>query len=84
MIPGQNSSVYDATQPPGMTPESQQPPWWRVAQANTQSFTGDPKNQVMMALLSQQLAKMGQAMGPQPIQRRDNMAAFDLYGMPAR
>lgn len=61
-----------------------QPQLWKMAQQGS-GMGMDPKQQVMMAMLQQQLAKAGGQMtggGVPIIQRTDPMAAFDLYGNP--
>lgn len=84
MIPGQNSTIYDPSQPPGMSPESQSPPWWKVAEANTQQAMGDPRQRVMMAMLARQMERSRQQLaGRQPAPMRRNQM-FDMYGNPLR
>lgn len=82
------SAYSNLNQPPLMSPESQDPPWWKVTQANTQQAMGDPKQRVMMAMLMQQLGKAGQGLaGGAPGQMAGPQAmipGFDLYGMPTR
>ena len=76
------SAFENPDMPPLMSQESQTPPWWKVAQSNAKGALGDPKQQIAMAMLTQQLSKMGNSMQPQPMQRRDPLAGFDLYGNP--
>lgn len=70
--------------PPLMSPESQSPPMWRVAQANMKDVASDPKSMIALAMLQQQLGKSaGQMMGaPGPMAggSRQGMPQFDLYG----
>jgi hypothetical protein len=75
-------SAYDnPDQPLLMSSESQSPPMWRVARANMGQAMKDPKTQVAMAMIAQQMARMGQG-NTAPMQRSNPMAGFDLYGNP--
>lgn len=78
-------SAFDNTdQPPMMSPESESPSWYRIAQANRSQAMGDPKQRMMMALLAQQLGQSGQGLagGPPALmqKRQMNVPGFDIYG----
>ena len=74
------SAFDNPNQPPMMSPESQSPPFWRVAQANRNDFMKDPKAQIALAMMQQQLAKMGGMGGGGMMPQRNPMAGFDPNG----
>lgn len=81
------NAFANPNQPYGMAPQSESPPWWRVAQSNAKGFSADPKNQVAMAMLAQQLSKMGPGMSGMGLQQPQAgshlmVPGFDLYGNP--
>ena len=77
------SAFENPNQPPMMAPESQSPPPWRVAQAN-HGMQGNPKQQVMMAMMARQLAQAGHNLAggaPTPMPRgKARVHDFDPYG----
>lgn len=72
------SAFENPNQPPMMSPESQSPEWWRVAQANVKDVAGDPRAKIALAMMAQQLSKMGQPM--QMPGGGGSMGNFDPYG----
>ena len=75
------SAFDNPGQPPMMSPESQSPPLYRVAGANMNQGMKDPKAQIALAMLAQQMARMGGG-GAVPMQNSGMAPKFDLYGNP--
>ena len=80
------SAFGDQNYPVGTPPEGMDPSMWDKMRANAGDAMKDPRSQVAMAMLMQQMAKAGQnlAGGPPSGMRRPqmNMPGFDIYGNP--
>lgn len=74
------SSQENPNRPPLMSPESQDPSLFRVGLANMQDSMKGPKGQVALALLQQQLGKIGQSFAPVPFGHQQT--PLDQYGNP--
>lgn len=70
------SALANPEIPPLMSPESQSPGLMGLARLKM----ADPKTKLAMALMGQQLGKMGQAMAPQPIPQSPRPQRFDMNG----
>lgn len=72
------SAFANPGMPPLMSPESQSPGLMGLARLKLD----DPKTKVAMALMGQQIGKMGQGFTPPPIPPRPRQARFDMHGNP--
>ena len=72
------SAFANPNEPPLISAESQQPSLFRQGLANFQQSAGTPQGKVMMALMQQQMGKMGNMFAPQPMTRQSS--PLDLYG----
>ena len=72
------SAFANPNQPPLISAEAQEPSMLRQGLANFQQAAGTPKGKVAMAMMQQQLGKMGTMFAPQPMTREPS--PLDMYG----
>lgn len=74
------SSMANLTQPPLMSAAAQDPSLFRQGLANFKENANTPQGKVAMAMMQQQLGKMGGALRPGLMTRRPS--PFAVYGQP--
>jgi len=74
------SAMGNQNMPPLMPPEAETPSLFRQGMANAQENMKSPKGQVAMAMLQQQLGKMGGMFAPGQMTRQPSQV--DQYGNP--
>lgn len=74
------SAFDNPNQPPLMSAEAQDPSLFRQGLSNFKDSANTPQGKVMLAMMQQQMGKMGNMFAPQPMTR--NPSPLDLYGQP--